>query len=69
LRPEQKAAYNEAIARAGASKQGFLALFNRLRSICDFDDESGASSKVDRVVELLTAAQAAGLDLVTLERL
>jgi SNF2 family DNA or RNA helicase len=60
LSPEQKTAYNEAIAHAGANKQGFLALFNRLRSICDSDDESGASSKVDRVAELLTAVQAAG---------
>lgn len=60
LSPEQKSAYNEAIARAGSSKKGFLALFNHLRSICDFDEASGISSKVTRVIELLVTAEAAG---------
>lgn len=60
LSVEQKDAYNAEIAHAGTSQKSFLALFNRLRSICDFDEISGASTKVDRAVELIVAAQAEG---------
>ena len=60
LTPEQKNAYNGAIAEAAASPRSFLALFNRLRSICDCDFESGSSSKIDRTVEILSNAQSAG---------
>ena len=38
---------------AAADEQGILALVNELRMICDFDPKSGASSKVEPILEIL----------------
>ena len=56
LSPSQRNAYNAAILEYSKKKNdiGFLALFNKLRALCDVEPHSGASSKVDRIVELLT---------------
>jgi SNF2 family DNA or RNA helicase len=61
LLPTQRAAYNEAIRRLSSSGPGeFLALFNNLRSICDWDPVSGDSAKLDRASDLVHAASARG---------
>lgn len=39
-------------ARNELDNNGFLARLNQLRTICDFDPKTGASSKADRIVEL-----------------
>ena len=56
LSKEQKVAYRAAIAEHGQldSSVSFLSLFNRLRMLCDVHPQSGASSKLDRIVELVT---------------
>lgn len=46
------------------SEEGYLALFNRLRSICDIDPETGESAKLDRAVELVESAMADGCKTV-----
>ena len=55
LSPAQRAAYSSAIreqiATGGAG--GYLPLFNELRSICDIDPSTGASSKLGRAAELI----------------
>ena len=57
LHPAQRRAYNRALREFRPSDSGRgLALFTKLRSICDLDDASGASSKVDRVLEIVEAA-------------
>ena len=62
LTNKQRVAYNQAIVDHAQSSTngGFLPLFNRLRMLCDVDPSTGSSSKLDRVVELVT-------DIVTLE--
>jgi SNF2 family DNA or RNA helicase len=56
LTPAQQTAYESAILEhsrtAGAA--GVLPLFNKLRTICDMDPATGASTKLDRIVELLS---------------
>ena len=55
----QKRAYQSAIeAHVKQGRQrNFLALFNQLRMICDLESHTGSSSKLDRVVELLSEIQ------------
>jgi SNF2 family DNA or RNA helicase len=62
LTPQQRTAYRTAILEYPQSKAGagFLPLFNKLRTICDIDPDSGASSKLDRIVEILTDIATAG---------
>ena len=65
LHPAQRDAYNTALSSVGRrSEEGYLALFNRLRSICDIDPETGESAKLDRAVELVESAMAAGCKTV-----
>lgn len=65
LLPAQRTAYNLAVAESQrTAKGGYLALFNRLRSICDLDPESGDSSKIDRAIELIDDAIADGCKTV-----
>lgn len=55
LHGAQRKSYRLAIsehAKKGPSGS-FLALFNRLRSICDIDPATGASCKLDRITEIL----------------
>lgn len=55
LTDNQRTAYKRAIKdHSLKSEEGFLPLFNRLRSICDIDENTGSSSKLDRIIELLT---------------
>lgn len=56
LTPQQQVAYRAAIAEHSTAPQGggFLVLFGRLRTICDVDPATGASSKLDRAVEVLS---------------
>ena len=54
LHPAQRRAYSKALREFRPSESsGYLPLFTRLRSICDFDDASGASSKLERVLEIV----------------
>lgn len=65
LHPAQRDAYNTALSSIGRrSEEGYLALFNRLRSICDIDPETGESAKLDRAVELTESAMADGCKTV-----
>lgn len=65
LHPSQRLAYTRAQASAGhRSGEGYLALFNTLRSICDIDPDTGASSKLDRAVQLIDSAIAEGCKTV-----
>lgn len=56
LTAKQRAAYNQAILdyAQSSSNVSFLPLFNRLRMLCDVEPSTGSSSKLDRVVELIT---------------
>ena len=61
LSPEQRSSYRKAIVEHGPlGPQNALALFGRLRAICDADPTTGESSKLDRVVELLSDIQSVG---------
>lgn len=60
LSSEQRKAYNRVLKRyrpgvAGSS----LRLFNSLRRICDLDETSGSSSKLDRAMEIVQASSLA----------
>ncbi len=57
LHPSQREAYDRALRDFRPSgSSGYLPLFNKLRSICDLEETSGASSKLDRAVELIDTA-------------
>jgi len=57
LHSSQREAYDRALREFRPSgSSGYLPLFNKLRSICDLEETSGASSKLDRAVELINAA-------------
>ena len=59
LHPAQRQAYNSALSSIGRRPEGgYLAVFNRLRSICDLDPETGESSKLDRAAEIIKSAVA-----------
>ena len=61
LHPAQRRAYNRALREFRPSDSGGgLALFTKLRSICDIDNASGASSKIDRVLEIVETATSDG---------
>ena len=56
LHQEQSEAYDKAISNYKVSGQsGYLPLFTRLRTICDLEETSGSSSKIDRIVQLVKA--------------
>lgn len=56
LLPAQRTAYNEAVrSLASSGSVEFLALFNSLRSICDWEPVSGDSAKLDRAGDLVQA--------------
>ena len=57
LHLSQREAYDRALREFRPSgRNGYLPLFNKLRSICDLEEISGASSKLDRAVEIVRAA-------------
>lgn len=65
LHPAQRQAYNSALASLGRRDEGgYLAVFNKLRSICDIDPATGESSKLDRAAELIESAVADGCKTV-----
>ena len=54
LLAQQQTSYDRALDRfATTPDQQMLAEFNKLRAICDLDEESGQSAKLDRIVEVL----------------
>ena len=56
LTPSQREIYDRSVAsgRKGIKISNYLPLFNLLRSICDFDDRNGSSSKLDRAMEIIS---------------
>ncbi len=62
LNPEQADAVAEVVARYRSEvRPGTeLALLNQLRQLCDIHEESGSSSKIDRIVERLAEIREAG---------
>ena len=62
LAPQQREAYEEVLkdAKSYATAGGWIATFNRLRSICDYDPETEASSKVDRALVILQSVAQLG---------
>ena len=55
LLPRQRTAYDHALKRfVTASDNQVLAEFNKLRMICDYDEDSGQSAKVDQITEILS---------------
>lgn len=54
----QETAYRNALASQRDDNP--LSDFNRLRTICDYDPQSGESTKIDRVVEILSQVREAG---------
>ena len=59
LNQGQAEAYQDAVSeyRRGSTPGAELALLTRLRSVCDLHVESGDSSKIDRIMERLTAVR------------
>jgi SNF2 family DNA or RNA helicase len=60
LTPQQQRSYTAAIRRTRetqTSDAAFLTLINELRAICDFDPDTHASSKVDRIEEIVDAVK------------
>lgn len=55
LAPAQGQRYLEILRHSGSDRSvgAWISTFNRLREICDFDPESGASSKLDRAMVVL----------------
>lgn len=61
LHPKQREAYdNEISSFTESARSGYLPLFTRLRSICDLDQISGASTKLDRILQIVEAASESG---------
>ena len=61
LHPKQRETYdNEMSSFTESARGGYLPLFTRLRSICDLDQPSGASSKLDRILQIVKAASDSG---------
>lgn len=60
LTGEQRKAYRAAIEnhKKSTPRTGILPLFNKLRTICDLDPDTGQSSKLDRVCELIADIKA-----------
>jgi len=65
LAPSQRDSYNQQIrAHSALQRPDYLALFNSLRSICDLDPVTGESSKLDRVVEIISSGRDVGEKVV-----
>ena len=61
LLPTQRATYLSAIrSDTSLTNENFLALFNRLLSLCDFDEVSGESSKLDRAMQIIDSVRLRG---------
>ncbi len=61
LTPQQQLAYSSARSQPLPKDEGeVLHRLTLLRSICDVEPQSGASTKLDRIVEILQAVQEAG---------
>lgn len=61
LHPKQRTAYDNEISNfTESARSGYLPLFSRLRSICDLDQPSGASAKLDRILQIVTDASDKG---------
>jgi SNF2 family DNA or RNA helicase len=63
LTPAQWRSYMAALAerlRPDANPGAVLGLMNRLRTICDYDPDTGHSVKADRIVEILENVHASG---------
>lgn len=62
LTPAQRRTYRATVTsiRRGSAGRNELALLGRLREICDFDPASGASSKADRILDLLLRVREQG---------
>ena len=55
LLPRQRAAYDRGLDRfLAAPDSHVLAEFNKLRRLCDYDDESGQSAKLERIADILS---------------
>jgi len=58
LLPSQRSAYRRVIGRLGREDEsGILAAINQLRTLCDYDERTGNSSKADRILEILQEIQ------------
>jgi len=58
LTPRQRDSYARELSADGSrTGSAWLAKFNRLRDICDFDAESGESCKIERATELISAVR------------
>ena len=54
LNPEQLLTYQKILKKfSTSSKEDRLAYFSKLKEICDFDESSGTSSKIDITIELI----------------
>ena len=61
LLPQQRKAYDRALVRFKTSPdRELLAWLNKLRTLCDFDSESGQSAKLERIIDILRAVKANG---------
>ena len=62
LAPQQKQAYEEVLkdAKSYSTAGGWIATFNRLRAICDYDPKTEVSSKVDRALVILQSVAQLG---------
>jgi SNF2 family DNA or RNA helicase len=62
LSQSQRRSYNAALAQGDSDQTSgaLLRLINRLRTICDFDPDTGESIKADRIIEILEMVSAAG---------
>lgn len=61
LHPKQREAYDNEIRNfTESARGGYLPLFTRLRSICDLDQTSGASTKLDRILQIVKDASEGG---------
>ena len=62
LTQPQREAYGKAIRAYGGepARSSYLALFNKLRSLCDLEPKSRSSAKLDRICEVLEDVAAAG---------
>lgn len=55
LAPPQRARYEEILRdrESNATAAGWIATFNQLRDVCDYERSTGASSKIDRAMVIL----------------
>ncbi len=61
LLPKQRRAYRRTYQNISRTDDlGILAVINELRKICDYDEVSGESVKVERILEILQNIQASG---------